>query len=118
MSDPLGCLKHFETGCSRSEPRFEADLSASALCSKAALADSVEDPLEASPLCSKVALADSIEDLSCKQGLAGSRIALCLLLGVMYVGHGPRTSPSDGLLSHYLRCLGEVMNVVVYVALF
>ena len=35
---------------------------ASPLCSKVALADSVEDPLEASPLCSKVALADSVED--------------------------------------------------------
>ena len=32
------------------------------LCSKVALADSVEDPLEAPPLCSKVALADSVED--------------------------------------------------------
>ena len=35
---------------------------ASPLCSKVALADSVGDPLEASPLCSKVALTDSIED--------------------------------------------------------
>ena len=35
---------------------------ASSLCSKAALADSVEDPLEAPPLCIKAALADSIED--------------------------------------------------------
>ena len=34
----------------------------SALRSKVALADAVEDPLEASPLRSKVALADSVED--------------------------------------------------------
>ena len=34
----------------------------SPLCSKLALADSVEDPREASPLCSKIALADSVED--------------------------------------------------------
>ena len=40
----------------------EDPLEAQPLCSKAALADSVEDPLEASPLCSKAALADSVED--------------------------------------------------------
>ena len=62
MSNPLGCLKHFEKGSSRSEPRFEPDLSASPLCSKVALADSAENPFEASPHCSKVALADSVED--------------------------------------------------------
>ena len=37
-------------------------LEASPLCSKVALADSVEDPLEAPPLCSKVALVDSVEN--------------------------------------------------------
>ena len=36
-------------------------IAAPSLCSKVALADTVEDPLEASPLCSKVALADSVE---------------------------------------------------------
>ena len=33
----------------------------SPLCSKAALADSVEDPLEASPLCSKAAVTVTLE---------------------------------------------------------
>ena len=46
------------------EPKIGAEypLEAPPLCSKVALADSVEDPLEAPPLCSKVALADSVED--------------------------------------------------------
>ena len=38
-------------------------LEASLLCSKVALADSVEDPLEASPFCDKAALADSGEPI-------------------------------------------------------
>ena len=46
----------FEIGARNSASKFEAP----PLCSKVALADSVEDPLEASPLCSKVALADSV----------------------------------------------------------
>ena len=41
-------------------------LEASALCSKVALADSAEDPLEASPLCSKVALPDLVETCPCR----------------------------------------------------
>ena len=59
---------------------------ASPLCSKVALADSVEDPLEASPLCSKVALADSVEDpleaspLCSKVALANSAEASKLTL--------------------------------------
>ena len=41
-------------------------LEASPLCSKVALADSVDNPLEASALCSKVALADSVETCPCR----------------------------------------------------
>ena len=40
----------------------KASKSANHLRSKAALADSVEDPLETSPLRSKAALADAVED--------------------------------------------------------
>ena len=66
MCNSSSCLKRFEQACSRFELKFQPRnlqaQEASPLCSKVALADSVEDPLEASPLCSKVALADSVED--------------------------------------------------------
>ena len=56
----------------REELRLSRALEASPLCSKVALADSVEDPLEASPLCSEVALAGPFKDAMEAVALADS----------------------------------------------
>ena len=37
-------------------------------------------------------------------------------MGVLYVGHGQRTTPSGGVLSHYLQHFDGVLHVVLYVA--
>ena len=63
----------------------EDPLGASPLCSKVALADSVQDPLEASPLRSRVALADSVQDPLEASPLRSSKPRACKTQNMIYV---------------------------------
>ena len=78
---------------------------ASPLCSKVALADSVEDPLEAPPLCSKVALADSVAD-----PLDAPKLSSCPIKG------DPRGFPKDSVkIAKLLRGGIDPPSVLLYV---